>query len=262
MKLSPLPIYLLGIVFAICVLLYAFMVKWTPDQTEAGYYRELATKYRAEAAKMPDAKKRVADAKAKIEEIGARWQEFVIAHTPQTGVANGGIDLSRDRWSLTVDAPKFHDNVQRALNTQLKRGGITVVSGPSVPMPPGSATNVVEDYFNFPAFNFPVAIFDLGQVTVQGSWSQIAAHMAAWRDMPNYMAVTDGLTIQGLSPTLTATYNLTLVAYIRGQRISPPVPEVAGPSGAGGGNQPTVGGGSGRGGGGGGGGPTPITSAN
>lgn len=260
MKLSPLPIYLLGIVFAICVLLYAFMVKWTPDQTEAGYYRDLKVKYDVEAEKMPDAEKRLAVAKAKIQEIGARWQEFVIAHTPQTGVANGGIDLSRDRWSLTVDTLKFHDNVQRALNTQLKRGGIKVVSGPSVPMPPGSATNVVEDYFNFPAFNFPVAIFDLGQVTIEGSWSQIAAHMAAWRNMPNYMAVTDGLAIRGLSPTLTATYNLTIVAYIRGQRISPPVPEVAGAGGAGG--QPAIGGGTGRGGAGGGGGASPISTAN
>jgi hypothetical protein len=43
--------------------------------------------------------------------------------------------------------------------------------------------------------------------------------------MPNYLAVADGLQITGTTPTMTGRYNLTVVAYIRGDKIAPPVPE-------------------------------------
>ena len=43
--------------------------------------------------------------------------------------------------------------------------------------------------------------------------------------MRNYLATTDGLTISGTSPNLTATYNLVVVGYIRGSEVAPVVPE-------------------------------------
>ena len=50
--------------------------------------------------------------------------------------------------------------------------------------------------------------------------------------MPNYLAVADGLQITGTTPTMTGRYNLSIVAYIRGDKIAPPVPE-GGASGGG-----------------------------
>lgn len=50
--------------------------------------------------------------------------------------------------------------------------------------------------------------------------------------MPNFLAVADGLQITGTSPVLTGTYNLTMVAFIRGDRVFPRVPDgVAAPAG-------------------------------
>jgi hypothetical protein len=46
--------------------------------------------------------------------------------------------------------------------------------------------------------------------------------------MPNYLAVADGLQLSGTTPTMTGTYNLTLVAYIRGTEVAPTVPESTG----------------------------------
>lgn len=225
MKLSPLPIYLLGIVFAICALLYAFMVHWSPNTTEAQFQKELKAKLDAEAAKMPQAQRRVETARRKVEEIGADWRRIALRHTVPASLERGGIDLSKDRWSLTVDAPRFRDNMQRAVNAQLKRGGVIVESGPTIPFPPSAAPSIVEQYFNFPALKFPVVMFDLGEVRVRGTLQQITNHLKAWRDMPNYLAVTDGLALSGTSPTLSATYNLSIVGYINGTRISPPVQE-------------------------------------
>jgi hypothetical protein len=115
-------------------------------------------------------------------------------------------------------------------------------------MPTGNATQVVETYFNYPAIRFPVAVFDLGQVTVQGTYGQITENVRSWSDMPRYLAVASDLQITGTSPRLTGTYNVTVVAYIRGDKISAPVPEVAGAvviggQGGGGGVAPGGGGG-------------------
>jgi hypothetical protein len=233
MKLSPLTIFIIALSLSIAVLSYAFIKEWMPNQTEAGYQREYAEKLIAEANKMKQAEKRVEKAIQVVQETAKKWQDVVAVKTPPRGLANGGIDLGVNRWQLTVDARRFRDSMQRALNAQLRRGGVTVVSGPQIPFPSESATNIVETYFNYPAIAFPVVMFDLGAITVQGNWRQIEQHVRSWSTMPNYMAVTDGLRLEGTSPALTATYNLSLVGFIREDRVFPPVPEGApGPGGA------------------------------
>lgn len=108
------------------------------------------------------------------------------------------------------------------------------MNGPAVPPPGDSATSILADYYNYPAIDFPVCIFDLGTVTVTGTAEQIYRNMEAWSDMPEYLAVADGLALNGTAPTLTGTYSLTVVAYIRGTEVSAPVPEGEGGGGSGG----------------------------
>ena len=45
--------------------------------------------------------------------------------------------------------------------------------------------------------------------------------------MPNYLAVADGLRLDGTSPNLTGTYNLTIVGFMRTKSLAPDVPEGA-----------------------------------
>lgn len=235
MKLSPLTIFLICLSVSLIALSYAFFREWMPNSTEAGYYRENAEALAAEANKMPEAQKRVQTAIQMVNEVAAKWQGVVEKKTPAPSLDRGGIDLSQNRWQLTVDARSFRNNIQRAVNAQLRRGGVTIVAGPQIPFPSENATNIVETFFNFPSLPFPVVMFDLGTVTVRGTYDQINAHVRAWSSMPNYLAVADGLVLEGTTPVMLANYNLSIVGFIRGDEIYPPVPEGAAAGGGGGG---------------------------
>jgi Tfp pilus assembly protein PilO len=247
MKLSPLTILIIGLAVML-VALGVGLRSFLPDMKEAELLRKNAEDLRREAEKQAAANRRVEKAIAKVNQMAKEWQGVVAAKTPPADLASGGINLAVHRWQLANDAFVFRNNVQRAVNAQVKKGGVKVVAGPFVPMPTGNATQVVETYFNYPAIRFPVAVFDLGQVTVQGTYGQITENVRSWSDMPRYLAVASDLQITGTSPRLTGTYNVTVVAYIRGDKISAPVPEVAGAvviggQGGGGGVAPGGGGG-------------------
>lgn len=238
MKLSPLTIILLGVSVSLIALglglfgfgdgLHGFLI----NRTETQYWNEHRDQLQAEANKMNAAKKRVEDARALVQAEAETWQDIVAAKTPPANLDEGGINLDVDAWDLTVQARRFRNNVQRAVNRQVKVGGVTVVQGPFVDFPGEDARTIVANYFNYPALQFPVCVWDFGTVTVQGTFEQILTNMEAWSDMPNYLAVADGLQITGTSPRLTGTYNLTMVAFIRGTKVFPKVPDgVAAPAG-------------------------------
>lgn len=223
MKLSPIAIFLLGLMVAVIAVSYGLFQHFLPNSRDADTYAAWGEKLDAEGAKMPAAIKRVENAKEQVEEISDKWQMTVARKTPSSSVAAGGINVAVNPYDLTVDARTFRNNAQRAINSQVKSGGVTVVQGPSVPLPPDDPETIMSSYFNYPGSEFPVAIWDLGQVTVTGSFSQISENIRAWSRMPNYLAVADGLVITGTAPNLTATYNVTVVAYVRGKKIGAPI---------------------------------------
>ena len=237
MKLSSLPIILIGLAVGVVVLSYAFFWEYKPNMDQAQFNTDQARLLETEANKMPLAKKRVALAEQMVREREAAWSAIVATRTLPAALGQGGINLNQHAWQLVIDARKYRNNAQRAVNAQLKKGGVTVVNGPAVPFPDETAPTILANYFNYPAVPFPVVIFDLGTVTVRGNYSQIANHVRAWSTMPNYLAVTDGLQITGTSPQLTATYNLSVVGYIEVDALYPAVPEGGGaaPGGGGGG---------------------------
>ncbi len=235
MKLAPWTILLIGIAVFLVAITYGLFQHYIPNSTETRYYNEYAEALQVEADKMPAAKKRLDNAVKLVQQSGMEWQEVVERKTPPRNLRQGGIDLAVNRWQLTVDAPKFRDSIQRAVNAQLKRGGVEVLTGPTVPAFSTSAKDIVETGFNYPAIKFPVAIYDFGQIQVRGTLAQIFANYQAWASMPNYIAVVDGLAINGTSPKLVGTYNLTVVAYIRAPKPSGPVPEGGGGDANGGG---------------------------
>ncbi len=227
MKLSPLTIVIIGLSVLVMALGIG-LSQFVPNMEEAKMQREYAEKLLAEANKQKQANDRVKKAIAKVNEIAADWQQVVAVKTPPQDVNQGGINLAVNRLQLTVDSVKFRNNVQRALNAQLRKGGVTVVTGPRIPDPPTSPLEIVEAYYNYPAIRFPVVVFDLGQVTVQGTFDQILEHVRSWSQMPNYLAVTDGLALTGTAPLLTGTYNLSIVGYVRGDKIGPVTQEAGG----------------------------------
>lgn len=253
MKIGALPILLIGVAVGVIALSWGFFQEWQPNKLETGYWNETRDLRIVEGNKLSRAEDRVETAKEMVNQEAAKWRTVVQAHTPGTSVGSGGINLGVNAWQLTVDTRSFRNNVQRAVNSQLRTSGVTVLNGPTVPFPDENAPAIVANYFNYPAIQFPVVIFDLGTVTVQGTYSQITSHVRSWSRMRKYLAVADGLALTGTSPNLTGTYNLTIVGYIRGNEIYPAVPEGAAPSvssaggGAPGGGGPAGGGAAGGG---------------
>jgi hypothetical protein len=224
MKLSPWTIVILGLSIAIMATGIG-LSRFLPNMEEAEMQREYGDQLIREASKQRAANQRVEKAIAKVNAMASQWQTVVARKTPPQDVRQGGINLAVNRWQLVHDAVDFRNSVQRAVNAQMRRGGVTVVQGPTIPDPPASASQVVEGYFNYPAIKFPVVIFDLGRVTVRGTYAQVLENVRSWSTMPNYLAVADGLTLSGTSPEITGSYAVTLVAFIRGDKVSPPVPE-------------------------------------
>lgn len=237
MKISPLPIYLTGLFSTLAVVSFGYFQFYMPNMKEVDLNNDTLTALQTEAGKLPQAKKRVADAVDKVNKATAAWQKIVSTRTPPSNVAQGGIDLSKDAWHLAIDIKTYRNNVQRLVNKQMLAGGVKVVTGPYVPgvAETEQASSLLASYFHFPEYPYPVVIYDLGQVTVQGTYKQITDHVRSWSRLPRYLALADGLSITGTSPNLTGTYNLQVLGYIRGKNIAPPVKEAAASGGAGGG---------------------------
>jgi hypothetical protein len=229
MKLSPLTIYIVGGALFVILVSFGFFHHWMPNNAEIESNRVVLEQLTTEGNKLPAAKKRVDDAIADLRAADRAWQAIVVRKTPSSSLGTGGIDLTVNRWQLSVDTRKFRNNVQRALNRQLRQGGVEVISGPYVPGigENDSVNTILANYFQVSVYNFPIVIYDLGQVQVRGTYEQIMANVRAYSNMPNWLAVADGLSISGTSPILNATYNLQLVGFIRGKELSTDVPELA-----------------------------------
>lgn len=226
MKMGALPVFCIGL--ALFLIFAGFGLReWIPNNEDARLRREVAEKYEAEERNLPGAKKRLEDAKAMVQAKADEWQKIVASRTPPN------IDLGKQAWQLAVDTQKYRNDIQIAVNHQVKTGGVLVIAGPTVPLPDEDASKIVASYFNYPAIPFPVVIFDLGTITVQGTYEQIKENVSAWSSMPNYLAVADGLTLNGSGSVLTASYSVSMVGYIRGKKLYPVVPEGSGAGGGG-----------------------------
>lgn len=246
MKLGRFAILMLGIMVFVVAVAWGYFLFYMPNMKEVDLLKTNTEANNTEANKMTQAQNRVKKAKQMVDAKAAVWRAIVATRTPTTDIATGGIDLSVNPWQLSVDTPKFRDSIQRAVNVQVKKGGVKVITSPMVRMLDANlpVNQILSSFYNYPALKFPVVIFDFGTITVQGTYKQITDNVRAYKDMPHYLAVTDGLRIDGTSPNLTGTYNLTVVGFIRTpKKVAPPVNEGAAASSAGmGGGFPGAGG--------------------
>ncbi|MBX3117809.1 MAG: hypothetical protein KF784_02005 [Fimbriimonadaceae bacterium] len=244
MKLGVIPILSIGVAVFMIVMAWSLFFVTMPNKQETDYWIENRQLQQTEADKLAKAKRRVEIAKEMVEAKAAAWRATILTNTPQASRQGRGIDLSVNPYQLVIDSQGFGNDIQRAVNAQVRQGGVHVVNGPEVPRPVYNANQILSSYYNYPAAGFPIVLFDLGQVTVTGTYEQITANMRSWARMPNYLAVADGLQLSGTSPNLTGTYNVTIVGYIRGKDIFPPVPDqdLTGGGGSGGGNTQPAGG--------------------
>lgn len=236
-SLHPGSIYALGVAFSLILLSYGYLHHWSPKIAEGDARKENAKLLDAEAKKLSQAYKKIEAANTLVRERESAWRGIVATKTPPVDVSRGGINLNVNAFQLAVDTRRFRNNVQRAVNKQVVSGGVRVLSLAPVPSigVNDPANGILAAYYNYPAIAFPVVIYDLGQIEVEGTYSQILANVRSWSRMPRYLAVADGLALSGTAPRLRGTYNLSIVGYIRTNGIFPPVPEGAAGGGAQGG---------------------------
>ncbi|HVT13921.1 MAG TPA: hypothetical protein VHE55_16785 [Fimbriimonadaceae bacterium] len=247
MKLSGWTIIVACVCLGLSAFFFAYFQVYSPYEQAAQYFRDYHTDLNAAADKMPLAVKRVKKAMEMVNADAQQWNQYVATKTPSDSLFSGGVNINENPYQLVVDSPKFRNSAQRAFNAQLHVGDVKVVSAPEIPQPTDSEKDILASYYNFPAISFPVVIWELGAVTVTGRYDQIMKNVRSWSNMDHYLAVVDGLRLDGTSPNLTATYNVTIVGFIRASRGVFPAPQVAigsTSSSGGGGFTPTSSGGS------------------
>ena len=238
-------IWIMGISFSLIVLSVGLFRYWLPGNEDARMRVENYNAHVAEIKKRDQAIKKKEKAVADVMLAEKQWAPFAVAHTPLQDTTNTGININVNAYQLLLDTKRYRNSVQRALNKQILSGGVKVLSCPRIPgVSDDEAPNtILASYYNYPAVPFPVVIYDLGQVQVQGTYEQIVANVRAWKSMPRYLAVTHNLAITGTAPVLTATYDLSMVGFIRYDGIFAPVPDAGGASGGAAGGAGRTGGG-------------------
>jgi hypothetical protein len=241
-------VMIISVAVCLIILSYGFFHEYKPNMTQAKYDEDFAQALQDQGNKLNGAKKRKEKAIELVKEKTQAWNNYVETKTPPDNLRAGGIDISANPYKLSMDTWTFRDSVQRALNHQLKAGGVKLLTdGPVIPTPTDidNAGGILSSFYNYPGIKFPVLIYDLGQIQVQGTYKQIMDHVRAYKTMPNYLAMADGLRLEGTSPLLTGTYNLSLVAFIRGKKVYSSLPEDTSASSGGSGRSGGFGGGAG-----------------
>jgi hypothetical protein len=227
MKISPWTIFVWCVAISMITITYGLAKRQPILKTVDNY-----VKYREDEKQEQLKWKQVANKVTNSINLGQstvqKWNQIAQAQTLPPAPDPLGIDLSVDQETLLKRIMDYRNSLQQAVNNQVKAGGVTVIQGPVVPLPPLEGDKIVSDYFHYPAKPAPVLVFDLGQVTVQGTYQQISDNIRAWSRMPHFLAVADGLTLQGTSPKLTANYAVSIVGFVAmpaGKQIFPALPE-------------------------------------
>jgi hypothetical protein len=225
MKLAPAAFVAIGFALAVVAIAYAYFYYYEPKMATAASFNEVSDQLDAVIAQAPNAQKRVEEANAKVQEAVDRWNAIAIRKTPPADWKQAGVDLNINAWQVTNMSIPYRNMLQKAINQQVKAGGVKVINGPLVPNFSRNASDILRVNYNYPVLQFPVVFVGPSTVVVRGTYNQIMSNVRAWNHMPNYLAMATNLRITGTSPELTGTYQVMIVGYVRGQEIFPPVPQ-------------------------------------
>lgn len=225
MKLAPAAFVAIGFALAVVAIAYAYFYYYEPKMATAASFNEVSDQLDAVIAQAPNAQKRVEEANAKVQEAVDRWNAIAIRKTPPADWKQAGVDLNINAWQVTNMSIPYRNMLQKAINQQVKAGGVKVINGPLVPNFSRNAAEILRLDYNYPVLPFPVVFVGPSEVVVRGTYNQIMANVRAWNSMPNYLAMATNLRITGTSPELTGRYVVMIVGYVRGQEIFPPVPQ-------------------------------------
>lgn len=242
-KLSPITFVVTGLILIAVIWAGFWWLSIGPGKTEIGFWEEQNEKLDKiiSPASQKKAQERVLDALETVQRAEIEWKQVADTKTPSAG----RMSLITQRWQTVVNARRWHATVEQDLRRWIARNGVRVIAppgGPFVPYPTSQPNDLIAYYFNYPALPFPVAIWDLGQVTVQGTYTQVINNVRSWNKIPGYIASVRGVSLEGTGNTIRATYGLTVLAYVNTPWVFagpaegggvPDISQAAAPAGAG-----------------------------
>ena len=158
-------------------------------------------------------------ARAEVATAKREWAVYNRALMPNINLANR-FTATQQLWNeqLTVLGPK----VLKFLYAD--RSVRVVTESIAIPTPSGDPNAVVQKVFTYP----------LGSVSVAGTFQQVLRHTERWNRFDR-LALVDGLTLSGNSPTLTGTYTVTLFEITNFDKVGAVIPQATTAAGGGGG---------------------------
>lgn len=212
----------IGIVATLVVAAAIYLLGIRPTQANIAEHQRYNGELEQKRALVPECERLLKQAQAKVKESEAKLMRYQVEKMPKQN-----IDLS-DRLQAWVQYHAMLREIGKKLESWPAKTGVMLLSGFQLP-PPSPDPNQIP---------YPLLTFPIGQVHVRASsFKTLLDHVRAWNKVPNLLVQVDGLTIQGTSPLLNATYNLTVYVFPKasGGQVGPAVPTATGAEGGGGG---------------------------
>ena len=216
-KITQAQVYIIGVVLTVitAALIYFLLIK--PSMESLAEQTAKYEQRKAVAEKMPQAQKARKTAETQIAAAKADWAVYDRQLMPNIDISNliiGHQQLLNEQ--IVVLIPKVEKFLQADKSVQ-------VVSAALTPPATSGDPNVV---------NKKEFTYDLGTVSVAGTFPAILKHAERWNRFDRLILVT-GLTLSGNSPRLVGTYSLRCFEITHGEKPGDPIPQAA--AGAGGG---------------------------
>lgn len=217
-KITTWQVWIIGAVLSLIAGLIIYFMMWKP-----GFERKAAADARWDTAhavvvQEPQFKKELADAKKKVAEAKSKWVVYERRYMPRIDISDL-ITAMQQLWieQIKVLGPKVEkflrdDKTVRVVQAQVQ-----------LPPPPTDPNAVNQKVFEY----------NLGNVTVVGTFRNILNHVSRWNKFDR-LVLADGLTLSGNSPNLAGTYNIRCFIMTQGTDTpGTPIPAAAGGTGGG-----------------------------
>jgi hypothetical protein len=202
-KINPLQVWIVGVVVSIitAVVIAFALVKPAMDRKKAAdeLYASNKAIHDTEPEKKADRKK----AEKEVAEAKRDWAQYDAALMPNIDLSNpnGLYGAMRQLWieQIKTLGPLVDDYNRKDKKVQVLQAGFTL------PPPPTDPNQL----------NRKVLQFDLGTVSVMGSFNDVLNNVSRWNQFKR-LVLTDGLTLSGNSPQLVGQYKIVCYEFIRG----------------------------------------------
>lgn len=167
------------------------------------------------AIQRPAAERDLKKAKQEVAAAQADWRKYDRTYMPDIDLSNL-YRAMRQLWreQLTVLGPSVNKYLQADKKVQVQ-------ANIALPAPPTDPN----------AVNQQVFVYDLGNVSVQGTFNDVLNHVARWNKF-NRLVLADGLTLAGNSPQLVGTYSLRVFEFPHNaDKVGPSFPSAGGATG-------------------------------